>query len=277
MKLLTGVASLLLVFCAYTSGFGAEQPSEIVSASDDVTELRRYKLEMRNGKGHGFCEALLAEARRRSPNAEYRSLEPILTWNAIFGMPGVSEPQWMELDPLQHQDLFAKLYELYEGQDNQNVYALGNLNRLDTFFARERYPCQVCRLPRDERRRTTLAGYRDFATNGGRMRAFSTVFGETSASIPVALVQYEYRTPPAWSFSYAGWYGLSFYANPSLSDPFGHLKSLVDGGRQKRLVLYQGRPHILTLEDLSVMSVRYVPSPYWECEIVRRPAETTQP
>jgi len=239
----------------------------------DLEQKRRYRLEMRNGRGHGLCEGLFREARRLHPKAEYRALEPNLTWQAIFAIPGVAEPPWKELDPLQFETLFAKLYQLYEDQDNLNVHAFGNLNRVDLFFARGWYPCQICRLPLDERRRTTLEGYRDFAKNGGRMRAYVSDIGETGSPIPVALIQYEYIKPPAWGVIYSGWYGFTFYADSSRNDLFGFSKNFVDLGRYTRLVLYRGHPHVVTLENISITNVQYIPWPSWKCEILRREVE----
>jgi hypothetical protein len=240
--------------------------------ADEASRKSRYRLVI-EGKDRKFCEAVVSNARRLHPTGEYRSLEPILAWQELLAIPGVAEPRWIELDPTRHEDLFAKLYALYEDQDNRNVWAFGNLNRLDTFFARARYLCQICRLPRDERRQTTLEGYREFAGNGGRLRAFSLDIGETGSPIPVALVQYEYRVPPSWTTSYAGWYGLSFYSDPGWKETVGFSKNFVDAGRNKRAILYRGRPYILTLEDISITTVQHASWPFSECRILRSPVD----
>jgi|WetSurMetagenome_2_1015567.scaffolds.fasta_scaffold116661_3 hypothetical protein len=265
----------VLLVLALTGGTPSALAQESAAAGrtpgQEVVQKRHYRLEMYQGKGYVFCEALLNEAKQLHPKGEYLPLEPILSWEAIFGIRGVAEPPWTEVDPLQHEALFAKLYQLYEEEDNRNVHPLGNLNQLDIFFARGRYPCQICNLPPEERRLTTLDGYRNFAKSGGRMRAYDADIGVAGVANPVRLVQYEYPTPPPWSFSRSGWYGLTFFAKPDLSDLTGPVSmNRVTAGLHRRLVQYRGKPHVLTIEYGTELSVKYVPAPYWECRIDSR-------
>jgi hypothetical protein len=94
MKLVRPLCALLLLaLSSGTAAVRAQEPAEWARApGQEVAQTRRYRLEMYKGKGHVFCEALLSTARRLHPKGEYRPLEPILRWKAIFSMPGVDEP-----------------------------------------------------------------------------------------------------------------------------------------------------------------------------------------
>jgi hypothetical protein len=227
---------------------------------------------MDKGKGYALCETLLKTARRLHPKAEYRPLEPILTWKEIFSIPGIAEPPWTDLEPLQHEALFLRLHELYEM--NSSLSYFGNLTRVDLFFARHRYVPPLCpqkggcTVPSDLRRATTLEGYRDFVKAGGRVRTYPLDIGSEEHPFPAALIQYEYPSPPAWHRT--GWYGLTFYAKLDLSDRIvNDSTNLVHTGTYRRLVLFRGQPVILNINTIPYLLAEAASGPASKCTIIR--------
>jgi len=262
---------LLLVGASWVQMVGAQDQDEAVRRlKEDLARPRPHRLQMNKGKGYVLCETLLKTAQRLHPKGEYRRLEPLLTWKAIFGIPGITEPPWIDLDPLQYEALTAKLHQLY---DLHSTPYSGTLNAVDVFFALDRYPCLKarpinCNISRGDRLKTTLEGYRDFARSGGRMRMYSLDIGSKEAPFPAALIQYEYPRPPDWS-NRTEWLGFTFYATENLSDRIvNDAKNVVDVGPDRRLVLYRGRPHIINIEATPYLLAKYAAWPYWECEIV---------
>ena len=273
-RALTTLSLLLAATCAI-SGTGQEQDYEVARKAfeADLARVRPHRLELDRGKGYVLCETLLKTAKRLHPNGMYRPLDPVLTWKEIHGTPGFAEPKWIDLDPLQYESLFAKLHELYEITRSQ-AYS-DRLNPVDAFFARHRYVPPLCPQGRrcslrgEQRRKITLEGYRDFAKSGGRMRMVPADIGSKEFPFPVAVVQYEYAAPPAWSSSH-GWYGFTFFAKPDLSDRIvGDDQNSVYVGPKRRVILYRTRPHILDIDTVPSLLVRYVPWPHWECNIIR--------
>jgi hypothetical protein len=253
---------------------------------EDLSRPRLYRLEMISGEGYGLCETLLDTGRRLHPNGEYAPLEPVLTWKQILGIPGIAEPAWTDLDPTQHERLFARLYDLYELRSTGHR-ALGNLNKADLFFARHRYASlcargKACTLPPHVRRTTTLEGYRDFVEGGGRMRMYPVNIGSKEAPSPAAVVQYEYVRYPDWtafgfSFERTEWLGFTFYAKPDLGDRItDDATSIVHAGPDKRLLLYQGRPHIVDIGGRVSLSAKYLLWPHSECQIAAHDTQVKQ-
>lgn len=252
-------------------------------ANESLGRARPHRLGMDKGKGYVMCETLLKTARRLHPNGEYRPLEPILTWKEILSIPGMAEPPWTDLDPLQHEVLFAKLHDLYEIRRSPSYS--NELNLVDLFFARHRYVpplCprgKACTLDLKDRRTITLEGYRDFAKTGGRMRMYPVDIGSKEAPSPAALIQYEYVRYPDWSaygimFDRTEWLGFTFYAMPDLTDRIlNDAKNVVEVGPDRRLALYRGRPHIIKIEATPYLLVQYAAWPYWECTIYRDPVD----
>jgi len=252
------------------------------AANENLSRPRLYRLEMKKGKGYVLCETLLKTARLLHPKGEYRPLEPVLTWKEILSIPGMAEPPWTDLDPLQHEALLAKLHELYEITRSPSYS--NQLNRVDSFFAGHRYGSLCprggpCTLDLKDRRTTTLEGYRDFAKAGGRMRMYPVDIGSKEAPSPTALIQYEYVRYPDWTafgitFDRTEWLGLTFYAKSDLSDRIlDDATNIVHVGPDKRLLMYRGRPHILNIDTRVYLLAKYVPWPHWECEIVTLEAD----
>lgn len=87
------------------------------------------------GKGWRFCEALLKELKRYSPEKPDHCAVSMLRH-----LPGVTEPKWEELDVSQHEDLLRKLV-LYTGishgpyfDENRRAEAIEKFNN---FFPRK--------------------------------------------------------------------------------------------------------------------------------------------
>jgi len=268
------LAGLVCLALPILSGGGQSQPA---APPEDLTRPRPYRLEMNKGKGYVLCETLLETARRLHPNGLYRPLEPVLTWKQVFGIPAIAEPPWTDLDPLQHEALFAKLHGLYEITRSPSYS--GKLNEVDVFFALNRYPCLGtrpihCNIPREERLKTSLEGYREFAKNGGRMRMYPLDINSKQAPFPAALIQYEYAHPPEWS-NRGEWLGFSFYASPDLSDRIvNNAINKVEVGPHRRLVLYQSSPVILNIDATPYLLGRYTTWPDRRCTIIRVEVKT---
>jgi hypothetical protein len=274
------ILSLLIGATLAAAGTGQEQDYEAArkALEADLARLRPHRLEIDKGKGYVLCETLLKTAKRLHPTGMYRPLEPVLTWREIFAIPGIAEPKWTDLNPLEYEGLLAKLHELYE--ITRGPASSHKLSVVDAFFARDRYDPPVCpqgggcSLPVEERRKITLEGYRDFVKSGGRMRMAAVDIGSKQYPFPVALIQYEYASPPAWSLPGSQWYGFTFYAKPDLSDRIvGDAQNVVQVGPKRRLVLYRGRPHIVDIEEGIYLEARHLPGPQWECWIVRSEIE----
>jgi len=279
------VLSLLVWATGASTGTAQEQDYETArkSLEADLARPRPHRLEINKGKGYVLCETLLKTARRLHPNGLYRPLQPVLTWKEIFSIRGMIEPPWTELDPLQHEALFARVHELYE--ITRSTSYSRELNQVDAFFARHRYMSPLCpgggkcNLPLEERRPITLEGYRDFAKSGGRMRMYPADIGSREFPFPVALIQYEYGRYPDWwihrrTFEQPEWLGFTFYAKPDLSDRIvGDAQNTVQVGPNRRLMLYRGRPHVAEIDTVPYLLAMHVPWPNWQCEISLRDIE----
>lgn len=61
------------------------------------------------GKGWRFCEAIFAEIKRQASKDESRYNPFQCQIQAIRSLPGVTEPQWQDLDVSKHEDLLRKI------------------------------------------------------------------------------------------------------------------------------------------------------------------------
>lgn len=79
----------------------------ISGLSNIGTVHARY--EMMDGKGWRFCEAIYAEIKRQEDKDE-REWKPFQCMaQAVRSLPGVTEPEWKELDVRQHEGLLRNL------------------------------------------------------------------------------------------------------------------------------------------------------------------------
>ena len=70
-----------------------------------LANLAHAEYVMTEGKGWLFCEALFKELKRQAPGRkpDYCPVQ------MLRSLPGVTEPQWEELDVTKHEDLLRKL------------------------------------------------------------------------------------------------------------------------------------------------------------------------
>ncbi len=120
----------------------------------------------------------------------------------------------------------------------------------------------------------TLEGYREFAKGGGRMRMVPADMGPKAYPFPVAIIQYEYARYPDWAarpHQPNEWLGFTFFAKPDLSDRIVEDSfNLVYLGREHRVLLYRGQPHIFEIQSPPYLLARYQPWPHWECWLIRK-------
>lgn len=216
---------------------------------------------LREGKGYVLCESLLKIANQNPIPSS--SVEPLIVpWQDVLAIKGVSEPPWEKLDPAEYEDLFLKVWRLYDHPnppDKKHCF-----NHLEHWFSyafplperEETYYARYCADTSPEARLPlTLAAYRQFVKIGGKLKLYRFDWGDKDHPVSTAILQYDM---PDGAASTTANFTIAF--RPDLSEPRTEWT-----GPSSRLLLYRGEPFIF--EGYGRHRVHKLTWPLWDCGI----------
>jgi len=199
----------------------------ILALMTGVDTSRRWYLQQ--GEGKPLCESLVRIA-NKNPSL---GSTPNIPWDQVLLIKGVREPDWIELNPAEHENLFLMARDLMAANIRHLIYE--QILPFAQWFKspKERWFNDSERakpITDDE----ALGNYRDFVNRGGKLKVLHADVGDETGEIIKDIVQYE--SP---STDVATWDGYSLLAETGLTRVSDASYPLTIYGRGVRILIYE--------------------------------------
>jgi len=199
----------------------------IIALVNGVDIPKRWYIQQ--GKGKPLCESL-ARIANKNPSI---GLTPNIPWEQVLLIEGIREPEWIELDPAQHEKIFLTARNLMETNIRhlQDEQALPFVRWFKS--PKERWHNDAVRaIPITDEE--ALGNYRDFVKRGGNLKVLHAYIGDETGKVIKDIVQYE---SPEKDFS--NWDGYSLLAETGLSGLPDANYPFTNFGRGFRILIYK--------------------------------------